>query len=110
MNHGSTSRRILYDVEGSILASPQGRLYNIYCADFHAALETKAVRLFRNSTMGAVCYRYFVTSTDQLAQFLEDRRYGSTEGPNKRYHVYLDDDGQIPSGLDIVNSRELSPQ
>lgn len=96
-------------MEGSILASPQGKLYNIYHPGLDAALEAKQVRLFRNSTMGVVCYRYFVTSIEQLRKFHEDREFGSVEGPNKRYHVYLDADceGARANPTLIIDNFEL---
>lgn len=42
--------------------------------------------------MNEYCYRYFITSQEQLDKFYEDREFGSTEGPNKTYHVYVDED------------------
>jgi hypothetical protein len=93
-------------VEGNILADPQGRLYNIYRSSFLEALSAKEVRVFRNSTMGHLCYRYFVTSREQLHRFWDDREFGSEEGPNKTYHVYVDEDCRQGANQFLIPSRE----
>lgn len=84
--------KILYDVEGNILANQTGRLLNVFRKEMDEAFSNKSLKLYRNSTQKNVCYRYFITSNTQLRNFLEDRTYGSTEGPNKAYHVYVDED------------------
>lgn len=92
MDHLSTHRKFLYDVDGNILVDKNHRVVNIYRNSFNEALEKKEVRIFRNKTMSELCYRYFITSQEQLDRFLEERRFGSNEGPNKKYHVYVDED------------------
>jgi hypothetical protein len=84
--------KILYDVEGNILTSRQGRLLNVFRPAMDEAFENKEIRLYRNSTMTNVTYRYFVTSIEQRDKFLWDRQLGCDQGPNKAYHVYVDDD------------------
>jgi hypothetical protein len=84
--------KVLYDVEGNILTSRQGRLLNVFRPIMDEAFDKKEVRLYRNSTIANVTYRYFVTSIEQRDRFLVDRQYGCEEGPNKGYHVYVDDD------------------
>lgn len=65
---------------------------NVFRSTLYEALDNKEVRIFRNSTMNNVCYRYFVTSEKQLKQFWEERQFGTDESPNKAYHVYVDED------------------
>jgi hypothetical protein len=84
--------KILYDVEGNILTNSQGRLMNVFRPEMDEAFEKKEIRLYRNSTIKNVCYRYFTTSETQMRRFVEDRQLGSEEGPNIAYHVYVDDD------------------
>jgi hypothetical protein len=84
--------KILYDVEGNILATTMGKLINVYRPCMDEEFENGRLRLFRNSTHLNICYRYFITSEDQRRRFLEDRQFGTKEGPNKSYHVYLDED------------------
>jgi hypothetical protein len=84
--------KILYDVEGNILTNRQGRLLNVFRSIMDDAFEAKEIKLYRNSTMANVTYRYFVTSIEQRDRFLWDRQLGSEEGPNKAYHVYVDED------------------
>lgn len=91
-DHHLIEKRILYDVEGNLLVDKSGKMLNIFRDNFQVALDKKEVRIFRNSTMKEVCYRYFITSQEQLDMFWEEREYGTTDGPNKRYHVYVDDD------------------
>jgi hypothetical protein len=79
-------------VDGNILTDQQGKLLNIYRASMEEAIKTKQVRIFRNSTMSSVCYRYFITSPSQLRIFKEEREYGTNDGPNKAFHVYVDED------------------
>lgn len=84
--------KILYDVEGNILSTFTGKLINVYRPCMDEEFESGRLRLWRNSTHHNICYRYFTTSEAQRRRFLEDRQYGSKEGPNKGYHVYLDED------------------
>lgn len=70
----------------------QGRMMNVYRHTLDDAMGKKEVRLFRNSTMAGLCYRYFVTSLKQLRTFQLEREYGTAEGPNKAFHVYVDED------------------
>jgi hypothetical protein len=79
-------------VEGNILVDAGGHMVNVYRHTLDDALGKKEVRLFRNSTMKNLCYRYFVTSKYQLDKFAEERAWGSKDGPNKTYHVYVDED------------------
>lgn len=83
--------KILYDVDGNILTNKQGRLLNVFRSIMDEAFETKEVRLYRNSTMSSLTYRYFITSAEQRDRFLWEREIGS-ESPNKGYHVYVDED------------------
>lgn len=55
-------------------------------------MKKKKIRIFRNSTLKNTCYRYFITTEAQLKEFLEAREYGTTLGPNKSYHVYVDEE------------------
>lgn len=64
----------------------------MFRAQLDEELATKRIRFFRNSSLKDICYRYFVVNDEQLQQFQEDREYGTLEGPNKSYHVYVDDD------------------
>lgn len=84
--------KTLYDVDGNILVNRQGRLLNVFRSIMDDAFESKELRLYRNSTMTDITYRYFVTSIEQRDRFLTEREIGSTEGPNKAYHVYVDED------------------
>lgn len=92
VDHQTMYAKILYDVEGNILTNRQGRLLNVFRSIMDDAFENKEVRLYRNSTTTNLCYRYFVTSIEQRDRFLWDRQLGSKEGPNKAYHVYVDED------------------
>lgn len=65
---------------------------NVFRSTLWEALDNKEVRIFRNSTMRNVCYRYFVTSDKQLKTFWEERQYGTDASPNKAFHVYVDED------------------
>lgn len=84
--------KALYDVEGNILTNRTGRCLNVFRSIMDDAFQAKEIRLYRNSSMGNLCYRYFVTSIEQRDKFLWDREMGSEEGPNKAYHVYVDED------------------
>lgn len=92
MDHKTTYRKFLYDVDGNILTDKTGRLLNSYRENLKKAIERGEVRIFRNKTMSECCYRYFITSQEQLDKFYEDRDLGSNLGPNKKYHVYVDED------------------
>lgn len=92
MDHHSTNSKILYDVEGNILVDSQHRMMNVYRHTLDDALGKKEVRLFRNSTMANLCYRYFITSKHQLDLFHDERAWGTPDGPNKAFHVYVDED------------------
>lgn len=92
VDHRTMYAKILYDVEGNILTNRQGRLLNVFRSIMDDAFEAKELKLYRNSTMANVTYRYFVTSIEQRDRFLWDRQLGSEEGPNKAYHVYVDED------------------
>jgi hypothetical protein len=84
--------KILYDIDGNILVNEQGRILNVFKPEMDDALKDRHVILYRNSSMGNVCYRYFVTSIEQRDNFLEERTFGTPDGPNKGFHVYVDDD------------------
>jgi hypothetical protein len=92
VDHLTTNRKFLYDVDGNILTDKHHRLLNIYRENLQEALSKGDVRIFRNKTMSDYCYRYFITSQEQLDKFYEDRAFGSNVGPNKKYHVYVDED------------------
>lgn len=83
---------MLYDVDGNLISTPNGKLVNVFRPCMDEEFEAGRLRLFRNSSHHNICYRYFITSEEQLRRFVQDREYGSVEGPNKGYHVYLDED------------------
>lgn len=60
------------------------------------AFNNKEIKIYRNSTMQSVCYRYFIVSEEQKMKFLVDRELGSVI-PNTIYHVYVDDDSDRTS-------------
>jgi len=82
----------LYDVEGEILRTTQGKLINVFRTNMDEAFNEKKLFVFRNATMAGITYRYFTTSREQFKKFIHEREEGTSEGPNKRYHVYVDDD------------------
>jgi hypothetical protein len=92
VDHKNLYSKILYDVEGNILTNPTGRLLNVFRAEMDEAFRVKQLRLYRNSSMSGMCYRYFVTSLEQRDRFLEERQFGTYQGPNKAFHVYVDED------------------
>lgn len=92
VDHVSMYSRILYDIDGKILVNRKGILLNVYKTQMDDAFRDKDIRVYRNSTMNNVCYRYFVTSQDQLETFWNERVFGTNDGPNKAFHVYVDDD------------------
>lgn len=92
MDHRNLYSKILYDVDGNILVNNQGRILNVFKAEMDDALKSKEVIFYRNATMANLCYRYFVTSIQQRDIFLEERAFGTPDGPNKGFHVYVDDD------------------
>lgn len=55
-------------------------------------MDNKEIKIFRNKTMGNLTYRYFVTSKHQLYMFNYERKWGTEDGPNKAFHVYVDED------------------
>jgi hypothetical protein len=67
-------------------------MLNIFKPAMDEAMKSKQVRLWRNKTMGNVCYRYFTTCDSQLKMFSFERKFGTTDGPNKAFHVYVDED------------------
>lgn len=89
IDHLNPYSRILYDVEGNILTNENDIVLNVYKPEMDDAINKKYVRIFRNSTMSDMCYRYFVTSEHQLQKFNHERQWGSKH-PNKAYHVYVD--------------------
>lgn len=91
-DHVDTNAKYLYDVDGKILVDDNNKILNVYRDNLEVALRTGQVRIFRNSTHHNICYRYFVRNNDQLYNFWEERRYGSLDGPNKWFHVYVDED------------------
>ena len=91
MDHRNLYCKILYDVDGNILTSKTGRLLNVFRPELDDAFNAREVRLYRNSTMSNLTYRYWVTSIEQRDRFLWEREMGSKE-PNKGYHVYVDED------------------
>lgn len=91
-DHKNICAKYLYDVDGHILVNEDNKILNVNTPRLQDAFHTGMVRLFRNSTQHNITYRYFVTSKQQLLSFWEQRKYGSPEGPNKCFHVYVDDD------------------
>ena len=91
-DHVNVYARILYDVEGNILVDRTGRLINVFRSNMEESMDQGWLKVYRNSTMGGVCYRYFVTSREQFITFVDDRDNGTYTGPNVFYHVYVDDD------------------
>lgn len=102
VDHGSVYSKILYDVNGKILVDSQNHLLNVYRYEMADAIESGELRIVRNSTMANVCYRYFVTSQDQQDIFINERSFGTTDGPNKAFHVYVDDDTDKTSSAYIT--------
>ena len=92
VDHCNLYAKYLYDVDGKILINSDNKFLNVHNERLEDALKSKEIRFYRNSTMANVCYRYFITSDEQRERFHEDRIYGSDEGPNKAYHVYVDED------------------
>jgi len=92
VDHRTCNSKILYDVEGNILTDKYGKLLNIFRPNMDEAFKSKDIRIFRNSTMNNLCYRYFVRNDSQLRQFYEERAWGTVDGPNKAFHVYVDED------------------
>jgi len=92
VDHKNMYCRILYDVEGKILVNHMGRILNAFRPEMDEAFANKEIRLIRNSTMDSICYRYYITSQEQWEKFIWERELGSDQGPNKSYHVYVDDD------------------
>jgi hypothetical protein len=56
------------------------------------AMTKQEIKIWRNKTMGALTYTYFVTSLEQRREFLHERKWGTEDGPNKAFHVYVDED------------------
>lgn len=93
VDHRNIYSRILYDVEGNILFDEQGhRLVNAFRENMDDMFTSGRLRLMRNSTTKDLCYRYFIRDENQLHRFLAARQYGTNEGPNVAFHVYVDDD------------------
>lgn len=92
VDHRNTTCTILYDVEGNILTNKKGIMLNVYRHEMTQAFKDGDIKLFRNSVMKNICYRYFTTSRKQKVNFWYERKYGTTEGPNKAFHVYVDED------------------
>ena len=67
-------------------------MMSIYRPKMKEAMTAHEIQIWRNKTMGALSYRYFVTSESQRREFLYERKWGTEEGPNKAFHVYVDED------------------
>ncbi len=91
VDHLDINCKILYDVEGNILIDRNSIVLNVYKPAMRKALDSKEVRVIRNSTTSELCYRYFITSQAQFERFDKERQFGTRE-PNKAYHVYVDVD------------------
>ena len=96
---GSIWRRILRDVDGSILLDDQARPLNL----FNPAIKT----MFGQRVRFIYCvrgeYRYIVTSEEQEKRFLIDRDFGAII-PNKSFVVYYDADA---APLSLLHKRLL---
>ena len=92
VDHKNIFSKILYDVEGNIIRTKQGRLINVFRKEMEQAMNEGCLTVHRNSTMHGITYRYFTTSNEQKMRFIDERENGTYEGPNVRYHVYVDDD------------------
>lgn len=91
VDHKNVYSSILYDVEGKILTH-ENKMMNLFRCEMQDAMVKKEIRCMRNSTTTWVNYRYFITNQHQLHLFFYERLYGTTDGPNKAYHVYVDED------------------
>lgn len=65
---------------------------NLFRPEMRDSLESGRIRCFRNSTTSNITYRYFITDRRQLPMFWNERLFGTPDGPNKAFHVYVDDD------------------
>jgi len=88
--HHNIYSRHLYDVEGNVLRDNYGEAMNVFSKSMQDAFDSGHLRLLRNSTMTCDCYRYFITSNNQLERFIEERDYKSSRGPDIEYHIYPD--------------------
>lgn len=84
-------KKTLVDVDGNVLVDKQGKILNVFRPSMDEAFKVGDIRLFRNSTMANITYRYYVTCREQLDRFWRERAYGS-DSQKKLYHVYVDDD------------------
>lgn len=91
VNHKNIYSRILCDVDGNVLTDRHGIKLNVYMKEMDEAFLRKDIRLFRNSTMKNICYRYYTVSEEQKNRFLTERLYGSSS-KGTLYHVYVDSD------------------
>jgi hypothetical protein len=67
-------------------------MINVYRREMDEAFKNNDIKLYRNSVMENICYRYFTTSRKQTVNFWYERKWGTTDGPNKAFHVYVDED------------------
>lgn len=93
IHHKSTYDRLLFDVDGSPLLTPQGEPLNLYSHAFKDALASKRVRCI-HACHQRPGYRYFVTSEHQRKTFASDRDNGYA-ARWKHYHIY-DDEAEFP--------------
>lgn len=109
VDHLDINCKILYDVEGNILIDRNSIVLNVYKPAMREALDSKEVRVIRNSTTSELCYRYFITSQAQFDRFDRERQFGSRE-PNKAYHVYVDEDCRDSSAYKrkFIPTREIN--
>lgn len=75
-----------------MLRTPTGTIVNAFRANIEEEFDSGRLSIVRNSVMKNICYRYFITSKEQYMTFIDERENGTTDGPHKLYHVYVDDD------------------
>lgn len=87
-NMGSTNGNILYDVDGDIIKDDEGKTLNVRSKGLLGMFESGKLRLIRNMLPG---YRYFIKNSQQMENFMFNRKYGA-EHPNFTYCIYEDED------------------
>lgn len=85
--HHNRYSGILYDVDGNVIRGETGECLNVFKEELKDMFLQKRIR-FLHYLKSEPTYAYFVTSTDQLERFRDDREFGT---PTIRsYHVYKD--------------------
>lgn len=87
VHHHNRYAGTLYDVDGQVLRGESGEPLNVFKEELKDMFQQKKIR-FLHYMKKEPTYAYFVTSTDQLERFRDDREFG-VHLPTT-YHVYLD--------------------